>query len=253
MHAAIQSAKREPPIPLLSVVPATAPAFDKVFYDEPKQKESLLNLGLTVPDATTAKTTALDVLSNALGAGSGTDEITRRERSAYGAAAQALNEDQSTRRLKVYMNKQIIPRLEQKHRTSTIKYRLWVCVEIFFALLSMMIFGIMGVTEWHTTIDEWMKNRSGLKIGISTVSMTCTFILLYASRSAGALKELRKRLRRELIKRQTYNDISGTIVGTETLGEDAESRKSNGERAVWVNATGASSLASGWQLMRVDG
>ncbi|AGX89729.1 Nsp3 [Mobuck virus] len=251
MHAAIQPVKRENPIPLLTVVPASAPAYEKVFHEETKQKETLLNL--TVPDALTARTTALDVLSNALGAGSGTDEITRRERSAYGAAAQALNEDESTRRLKVYMNRQIIPRLEQKYRTSTIKYRLWVCVEIFFAFLSIMIFGVMGVTEWHESIDDWMKKQSGIKVGVSTVSMICTMILLYASRSAGGLKELRKRLKRELIKRQTYNDISGTMGGTETHGGESDSRLSNRENSAWINAPGVSSPASGWQLMRVDG
>nr|AYA60497.1 Nsp3 [Mobuck virus] len=251
MHAAIQPTKRENPVPSLAVVPATAPAYDKVFNDDVKQKETLLDL--TVPDALTARATALDVLSNALGAGSGTDEITRRERSAYGAAAQALNEDQSTRRLKVYMNKQIIPRLEQKYKTSTIKYRLWVCVEIFFAFLSITIFGLTGVTEWQDAIDTWMKQQSGLKVGLSTVSMMCTMFLLYASRSAGALKELRKRLKRELIKRQTYNDISGTLAGTETHGGDQESRLSTRENAAWINAPGISSPSSGWQLMRVDG
>nr|WBV80520.1 NS3 [Yonaguni orbivirus] len=254
MHAAIQATKRDSPIPLLAVVSASAPPYDKIHDEDsyPKRKDTILSV--PIPDAATAKAAALDVLSNALGAGSGTDEITRRERSAYGAATQALSEDENTRRLKVYMNRHVIPRITQKFRTVTIKYRIWLGVEIFFALLSMMIFGITAVTEWQDTVDTWMKSKSGLKIGLSTVSMICTVCLLYASRSAGALKELRKRLRREIIKRQTYNDISGTLMTeTETHGGGVDTRVSTGEKAVWINAPGTTSSASGWQLMRIDG
>nr|QNH88371.1 NS3 [Peruvian horse sickness virus] len=251
MHAALSMTKRENPISLLTVVPATAPRFDEI-TDLIPSKGGKEEVKITMSETMNAKTTALEVLSSALGNGSGTDEITRRERSAFGAATQALNEEENTRRLKVYMNEQILPKLKNKLMTVTYKYRIWLAVEIILAIFSMVVFGVMAVNEAESEINSWLQNKLGVKVGLSAVSLGCTFALLFASRSAGALKETVKRMKREITKRETYNHIAGTMAaGTERRVENSESRVSNHLNAAWINAPGTTNDVPGWQLVRL--
>nr|UBT83703.1 NS3 [Middle Point orbivirus] len=253
MHAAITSMRREPPSHLLAVVPASAPRYEENYVAENEkthQKENLLDLPL--PGKLATKAMALDVLTATLGGSHGSDEIQKREKGAYVAATQALNEDKGTRKLRVYMNHQILPRLQGKLRTASIKYRLWLTVEIIAALLSITVFGVMATTEMEKTVDDWLKEKFGIRMGMSIVSMLATVLLLISSRMAGGLRESMKRLKREVEKRKTYNYVSEEMAyETETHGREMETRLSSSKYPVWFDATGKAATAGGWQLMQV--
>ncbi|QCQ85395.1 NS3 [CHeRI orbivirus 3-3] len=249
MHAAISTKKRDQSIPMLAVVPATAPQYDEITEKQPLKKEKSFNLQM--PDLTSGKAVALDVLTSALGSGSGTDEITRRERAAYGSATTALNEDKNTRALRVYMNNQILPRLKNKLRTCTIKYRILLVIEILLALISMVIFGVTVSNDTETAVNTWIKEK-GLKVGMSVISMVCTLVLLFVSRVVGALSELIKRLKREIIKRETYNHVAeAMVVETKTQDTDAVTRESTRRDTAWISAPGTVIPVGGWQLQAV--
>nr|BCL59299.1 NS3 [Guangxi orbivirus] len=252
MHAAISSAKRENDPTSLVVVPATAPRLEEV--GEVPLLDKRVRFALPDVNVSTAKSVALDVLANALGGGTGTDEITRQERSAYGAAAQALNEDANTKVLRVYMNAQIMPRLKGKLRTANVKYRFWLALEITLALISTVIFSIMAVTEAEKTVNSTIERVTGLKVGLSAFSLICTGALLFVSRHAGSLNEFRRRLRREVVKRETYNfvannhEIGRLQIGTETRGDAGQSRMNVVGNPAWISAPGNAAHAEGWQL-----
>ncbi|QCQ85355.1 NS3 [CHeRI orbivirus 2-1] len=251
MHAAISTMKREQTLPMLAVVPATAP-LEEIDEKQSLKKEKKVSFNLPIPDAATGKAVALDVLSSALGAGSGTDEITRRERGAYGAATNALNEDKSTRALRVYMNEQILPRLQGKLYTCTIKYRILLGLEIFLAIISVIIFTLLTTTELEETVKKVFQECLGVKVGLSAISLVSTLLLLFISRLTGGLNELIKRLKREIMKRQTYNHVAKAMeMETQTHGVDASTRESSLRNAVWISATGKTMPFEGWQLQEV--
>ncbi|QCQ85345.1 NS3 [CHeRI orbivirus 1] len=250
MHAALPTAKRDSLIPMLTVVSASAPRIDEINEEEEKPKRVRFDFSSINPNA--GKAAALDVLQSALGSGTGTDEITRRERSAYAAASQALNEDVNTRRLKCYMNSQILPRLKNKLRTVKIKYRILLVIEIFLAMLSTFIFALMATTELEDTVNKYLKDTFGGKVGLPIISMLLTIALLFVSRMTGGMKELDKRLKREITKRETYNHVSAAVVAeAEAQRTESEPRESNLRNATWINAPGTVVPVGGWQLHAV--
>ncbi|ULE62121.1 NS3 protein [Wanken orbivirus] len=152
------------------------------------------------------KDTSFRILTNAVASGTEASEIQKREKAAYGAAAEALRDDEMTRRIKVIVNRRAILEIEGHLTKKKWTGRFVGLLVIFFATVSVVTSFIQTLTSASSVIDGYLQ-KGGLSINIVNLSSTVAMIAL--SRVANKLSAASTQLRRDLTKKKTYVQVAG--------------------------------------------
>nr|AGZ62526.1 NS3 [Heramatsu virus] len=154
---------------------------------------------------TGAKEISLGVLDRAMTTTTGADSVLKDEKAAYGAFAEALRDATPIREIKRRVGARVIPRLEGQLRAYQRRYR--AAKAVLFVLgctaLASSMMGLAGETETFKTYKEYLHAPV-----VGTINLLTTSAVVGLNGIVGKMKANIERVRRDLMKRKSYQDAS---------------------------------------------
>nr|QBL15298.1 NS3a [Japanaut virus] len=161
---------------------------------------------------------SLNILNNAMSNTTGASNAMKEEKTAFGAAAEAMRDDEVIRDVKVCVAKKILPRLYTEctglRRKRCLTQGALTFVAIIACASSMITFAVdmnlddvvLGTNTNETSsmkLPSWFKGITGF---MGVVNMCSTGMMLALGRYERVLSEKIAMLRKEITKKESYMD-----------------------------------------------
>nr|AYM94260.1 nonstructural protein 3 [Kemerovo virus] len=151
--------------------------------------------------ATPMANVALGVLQNAITSTTGANETARNEKAAYGAAVEALKDDETTRMLKAHVNETSLREAERTLAKLKRKCLLLHCAELMCLALTIGISVVLMITSAADALEAQLK-RINMSSHVITGLLTAAAIGLQRARQSHQRRK--KSMKRDLVKKQMY-------------------------------------------------
>nr|QBP34460.1 nonstructural protein 3 [Wad Medani virus] len=155
---------------------------------------------------------ALAVLQQSMTSSSGSNDTSKNERAAYGAAAEALRDEEGVRLLKLHVGQAAIRDLYTSAKGLEKSIFWWGIAEKVCAGLLLLWSIAMSISEVSQHIDSAKKY-----IPLYTIVGVLASFGFLASRKRSTLTETLRQTHRDIIKKETYAKMAKTLgTGTAT-------------------------------------
>nr|WAB54559.1 NS3a protein [Guangdong tick orbivirus] len=153
---------------------------------------------------------ALAVLQQSMTSSSGSNDTSKNERAAYGAAAEALRDDEGVRLLKLHVGQAAIRDLYANVRNLNKSIFWWGVVEKVCAALLLLWSIAMSISEVNKHVDSAKQY-----VPLYSLVGALASLGFFSSRKRSTLSEALRQTQRDIIKKETYAKMAKTL-GTST-------------------------------------
>ncbi|AKP24084.1 NS3a protein [Wad Medani virus] len=149
---------------------------------------------------------ALAVLQQSMTSSSGSNDTSKNERAAYGAAAEALRDEEGVRLLKLHVGQAAIRDLYTNAKGLERSIFWWGVAEKVCAALLLLWSVAMSISAVSKHVDSAKEY-----VPLYTIVGALASLGFFASRRRSALSEALRQTRRDIIKKETYAKMAKTL------------------------------------------
>nr|QMU26413.1 NS3a protein [Wad Medani virus] len=149
---------------------------------------------------------ALAVLQQSMTSSAGSNDTSKNERAAYGAAAEALRDEEGVRLLKLHVGQAAIRDLYASAKSLERAIFWWGIAEKTCAGLLLLWSIAMSVSSASSHIESAAKH-----VPLYTIVGALASFGFFASRKRSTLSETLRQTHRDIIKKETYSKMAKTL------------------------------------------